>query len=186
MRRLATLLAALLVLLSGGWLGLAAAPAQAGRGSISARVRQIYEQEGAIPPCRFSSQELSAAQSAVDAYDLEYFADYIAAIQTALTLRSAGACAKKTAVAAHPQTGRTPPEVPPPATLTSPTSSDVPVPLVLLGVFALLLAGTAAVLGLGSRSGASPAGPGRWRHGSAEARYRAHRTWDSVMERFGR
>jgi hypothetical protein len=186
-RRAATLLTGLLLLLSSGWLALSAAPAQAGRGSISSRVRQVYEQYGTIPPCRFTSPQLSAAQNAVDAYDLEYFADYIAAIQTALTLRSAGACAKKQApAAAQPHKGRTPPQVPLPATLTSPTDSDVPVPLVLLGVFALVLSAAATALSLGGRRDAVTSGSGRWHHASAEARYRAQGAWDSVMARFGR
>lgn len=175
----------MLPLLLAASLGASASVAQASPGGISSRVRAAYERYGTVPPCLFSSQQLTSAQNAMDAYDLEYFADYIAAIQSALTLRAAGACSKGHAVVGAPSAGRAPPAAALPASVTSPTSSDVPVPMLLLAIFGLVLAAAATVLTLGRHS--SPqTWPARWRHGTAEARYRAENAWDAFMARLRR
>ncbi|HZU60071.1 MAG TPA: hypothetical protein VE983_03855 [Solirubrobacteraceae bacterium] len=175
-----------MALLMTGCLGLLARPAQASSGSISARIRLVYEQDGSIPPCRFTSPELTTAQNAVDAYDLEYFADYIAAIQSALTLRAAGACSPNAAPIGQPASGRTPPAAPLPATLTSPTRSGFPAALLLMAILALVLAVLAALLTLGHSRGPSYAWLDSWRHGRAEARYRAEGMWDTIRDRLTR
>src|SRR5947209_9370333 len=79
-----------LVLLLLPALLLVAAPAF---GSVYSRVLATYEQQGTIPPCTFSTPQLSAALRGVDVYGQQYFADFTAAIQTALAQRAAGACA---------------------------------------------------------------------------------------------
>lgn len=185
MRRRPLHLLALLVTLLAGWPAVSPPLAQAGSGSISSRVRQVYEQDNGIPPCRFTSTELTTAQSAVDAYDLEYFADYIGAIQTALTFRAAGACSK-TAHVSEAALGRTPPAAALPATLTSATRSGVPAPILLMAVFALVLAGGTALLTLGRRRESSAVWVARWHHATAEARYRAQEAWDTIMDRLRR
>lgn len=183
-RRALHILASLATLLAC-WPAISPPPAQAASGSISSQVRQVYEQDNGIPPCRFTSTELTTAQNAVDAYDLEYFADYIGAIQTALTFRAAGACSKM-ARGSEAVLGRTPPATALPATLTSATRSGVPAPFLLLAVFALVLAGGTAFLTLGRRSESSAVWVARWRHGTAEARYRARGAWDSFIDRLRR
>lgn len=172
--------------LAAGWAAAWAVPALATPRSISSRVRLAYEQNGTIPPCRFTSLQLTTAQNAVDAYDLEYFADYIAAIQNALTLRAAGACSKHAGLVGQSAPGRTPPAAPLPATLTSSTSSGAPVPMLLLAILGLVLVGGATAVSLARRGGSAPEWSVRWRHGTAEARYRAADLWDAVLTRVRR
>ncbi len=181
MTRRATLF---IVPLLGASLALPVGLAQAAPGNISAQVRQVYEQDQTIPACRFTSQQLTTAENTVDAYDLEYFADYIAAIQNALTLRAAGACTKHAAPIGHAPLGRTPPSAPLPATLTSSTSSGFPLPILLMAIFAVVLAVAAAILTLLRSSSAAWAG--RWRHGTADARYRAAGARDRITDRWKR
>lgn len=183
MRRLAALLC-----LVGftAWLALGPGEAVAKPGNISSRVRLVYEQRETIPPCEFTSPQLNAALNAVDSYGLEYFADYIAAIQTALTLRAAGACSKSTATGAHNQPAHIPPEAPLPASLTSATGSDFPAPILLLGILGLVLVGAASLLTLGRRTDWPAEWPDRWHHAAAEARYRAQGAWDAMLDRWRR
>jgi hypothetical protein len=159
--------------------------AQASPENVASRVRTVYEQDSTIPPCLFTSPELTTALNAVDAYGLEYFADYISAIQTALTLRAAGACSKNNA-AGRAAVGRTPPTAALPASLTSPTRSGVPAPMLLLAIIGLVLAAAAILLTLGRRSESSATWAGRWRHGTAEASYRARDVWDTITDRVKR
>lgn len=167
-RRLIAAAVAVLVLWPAS--GLAAGP-----GNVYASVLHAY-QSGSVPPCRFTSQQLSTALGDVDTYGQQYDADFIAAIQTALALRASGQCSKHhhaltVGSRAHGPAG---PQVP--ASVTAATSSGVPAPLIALGIVAAGLAcaaALAAVVGVLGGRGA----PTEWRHGWAEARYRAGGAW---------
>ena len=162
---------------------LAAFPASAiaaGPGSLYSRVLHTYQTSGSIPPCRFSSQQLAAAQSDVDTYGQQYYADFIAAIQTALAARASGTCSQshRSAVSASSGQGSSSggsapagPRVP--GSVTASTSSGVPAALVVLGILAAVLAGAAALSAAARRRGTG----GEWSHGWAEARYRAGGIW---------
>src|SRR5579859_224869 len=95
--RLALAIAASLVL-AGAFAHMAAADAYR-------EVLSIYEAEGSIPPCQFSSPQLEAALRGEDAYGAQYFADFTDAIQSALAQRASGACTRRGQVAARSQAG---------------------------------------------------------------------------------
>jgi hypothetical protein len=126
MRRARVIAAALAVSLL---LGPAAAGAATG---VYGQVLQVYEREGAIPPCQFSGEQLQTALSGVDTYGAQYFADFTQAVQTAISARAGGACAVAGGAGAAAQP-RTPVPPPPPITLTAATDSGIPLPLALLG-----------------------------------------------------
>jgi hypothetical protein len=158
----------------------ASAPARSG--DIYSQIRLAYERNGAIPTCEFTSSQLTTALNALDAYGLEYFADFIAAIQNALTLRAAGACSRSTG---HVSSARAP--IPPaaslPSSLTAATSSGAPAPILLLAGLAAVLALMAAAVGLTRERRWGRAWPASWRHGAAEARYQAEGLWDGLVAR---
>src|SRR5436305_345785 len=156
------------------WIGgalalLALSPASAGASAsagLYARVLHAYQTTGSVSACRFSSQQLSSVLGSVDTYGQQYYADFIATIQTALAARAAGQCSKthRAAIPASAARGPTGPQLPP--SVTSPTSSGVPAPLVALGILAAALA-LAALLAVLARRGT---GSSEWSHGWAEAR----------------
>lgn len=152
------------------------APAIAdGPGGLYARVLHAYQTSGSVPACQFSSSQLSTALGAVDTYGQQYYADFIAAIQTALASRAAGACSKHHHRVVSASSGGQPPGPRPPASVTSATSSGVPAPMIALGILAALgaLAGILVTLGAGA------GGSSEWRHAWAEARWRAGGIWGS-------
>lgn len=164
-------------------LPLCARPADAaGVSALYTRILHTYQAYGRIPPCEFQSPQLAAALNDVDAYGLQYYADFIEAIQTALTARASGVCSgPRQHVAAG--TGQTngdsalsrAPALP--SSVTAPTRSGLPLPLVLLLVLGALAGGSAAlILWLRSRGGEAGWAAG-WRHGAAEARYQAAGAW---------
>lgn len=158
-------------------------------GSVYSRVLATYEQQGTIPPCTFSTPQLSAALRGVDVYGQQYFADFTAAIQTALAQRAAGACAHgSTAGAAaagvfSPITARARRgQALPRGGVTAPTGAGLPAPLAVLaalaglGLIALALAALARVRGWGAGV------PGVWRHLWQEAAWRAGGVWHDFRD----
>ena len=123
--------------------------------SVYLSVLHVYESQGTIPACRFSSPQLEDALRGVDTYGAQYFADFTQAIQGALSTRAAGACSGSDAGAGSR------PSIParisgPPAQfgpLIAATSAGVPAPLVLLGVLAAALTAFGAAAGLGRARG---------------------------------
>lgn len=152
-------------------LTLALVPAAA-HASAYTDVLGVYQADGSIPPCRFSSSELAAALRGIDTYGQQYFADFTAAVQTALAQRASGACTP--GLAAHLRTGTVAaPRTPLPASVTSPTDANVPAPILALAALTLLL-GSAVGLGALARAfGWEPAWAAAWRHAWREASYRA-------------
>ena len=108
----------------------------------------MYEFRGTVPPCAFTAAQLSAALKGVDVYGQQYFSDFTNAIQTALSQRAGGACSPGASAGRSPPRPRGPPSAAcgsRPRPLTAATSAGAPLPLVLLGLVALLaLAGLAA------------------------------------------
>jgi hypothetical protein len=154
----------------------AAAPA-----TLYGRVLHLYQARGSIPPCRFSSPELASVLSSVDTYGQQYYADFIAAIQTAINARASGACSGSRHLVS-PAAGGVSAGPRLPSSVTAPTSSDAPAPLIALGIAAALLAG-AAGLGALARSRFVPSD---WSHGWAETRYRLGGAWAVLTGRLRR
>src|SRR5436305_7461147 len=98
------------------------------RASAYSKVLQTYEQKGTVPPCQFSSSELSSALKGVDTYGAQYFADFTGAIQSALTARADGQCG---ASGAQPTKIRPATHLPSPAphSVKASTASDLPAPI---------------------------------------------------------
>jgi hypothetical protein len=148
-----------------------AAPAHAG---IYERVLAVYEADAQIPPCHFTSQQLTAALKGVDTYGAQYFADFTEAVQAALAQRASGVCsgAAARANAVAPASARTP-ALRLPASATSPTDSGLPAPILAMGGLALAAALGAGLRAISRASGWEPAWAPAWRHAWAEAAYRA-------------
>ena len=163
--RLVLRLIAITALLAGGATVVTATlgPASAlGAPSAYQSVVKVYEREGQIPACQFSSGQLERALGGVDTYGAQYFADFTQAIQSALSSRAAGACSADGAPGRGPGAGRhraagrgpRPHRALPAAqqplahfpALTAATSAGVPAPLVGLAI----LAGAGALLGIGN------------------------------------
>jgi hypothetical protein len=125
-------------------LGAPPALAASAQTSIYARVLKAYENHGTVPPCQFSSQQLETALKGINTYGAQYFADFTNAVQNALAARATGVCARSEAAASVAAAGaapdRTPLKLGP---LTPGTSSGLPLPLLLMAVFA----GVAALIG---------------------------------------
>ena len=80
-----------------------ALPANEAFASAYSKVLGVYEQKGTVPPCQFSSAQLSGALKGIDTYGAQYFQDLTNAIQSALAARAGGACKRThTAVVAGP------------------------------------------------------------------------------------
>lgn len=176
MRRCRTLLAGLILCAA------LFAPAAASASAYS-RVLQSYQARGSVPPCQFTSAQLAAALRGIDTYGQQYFADFSYAVQSALAQRAAGACTG----AVHPVVAAaSAPQVPLPASATSPTNGSVPLPMLLLAGLALLaaLAGGAAVVA--RRQGWEPHWAAAWRHAWAEAGYRMAGSLEDAADRWRR
>jgi hypothetical protein len=169
-------------LITGGLAVLALWPASAGAAGPSSLYNSVlhaYQTGGSVPPCRFSSQQLETALGDVDTYGQQYYADFIAAIQTALAARASGTCSKTHRLTTPVSGGQASGGPRLPASVTASTSSGVPAPLVVLGIAAAVLACAAVLAALVGRRGA----PAEWRHGWAEARYRAGGIWSGRRRR---
>lgn len=128
-------------------LALALLPTATAGASVYTDVLHVYQLNGSIPPCRFSSAQLSAALKQIDTYGQQYFADFSGAIQNALTARAAGACS---AAALHPASSalHAPagvPAPPLPASVRTPTDSNLPAPILVMTVLVVLVAVVLAV-----------------------------------------
>lgn len=143
-----------------------------------------------IPPCRFSSAELAAAESSVPNDSQQYNPGLVSAIELALQQRADGDCAvkKRAGAGANVPVG-TP--VPPPGprlgpgsslrvgSTTASTDAGAPAPVVILAVLAgvgLLIGG---VLGVARLRGWDPRWLARSRHSWDEAGYRVSGMWSN-------
>jgi hypothetical protein len=155
-----------LALLASPAMGALAAPSPAPAASaVSAyqQVLRVYEANGAIAPCRFSSPQLERALSGLDTYGAQYFADFTNAISAALTARAAGQCGPAPARPRAPAGGTASDVVARLPSVTAPTSAGVPLPLIVLA--ALAVAGAAGGgVALARAAGRSP----RDRHRAAD------------------
>jgi hypothetical protein len=146
-----------------------ALPVPAASASPYADILHVYQTQGSIPPCRFSSPELAAALKGIDTYGQQYFADFSDAVQTALAARAAGSCAR----GVHPAlSSEAAPQAPLPASPTSATDAGPPLPILLLAALTFLIVLVAGVGALARRQGWEPAWAAAWRHACAEAGYR--------------
>lgn len=156
-------------------------PSSTAGASSYSQVLHTYQLRGSIPPCKFSSAQLSAALKGVDTYGEQYFADFTDALQSALAARASGACTPGP---------RTPAQPAPSARATSlrvgsvpaPSGADLPAPIVLMAALAAVL-GIAAMVGATARvRGWDPAWAASWRHAWAEAGYRFGGLWAEVRD----
>jgi hypothetical protein len=157
-------------------------PAGLAHASAYSAVLRTYEAQGTIPPCQFSSRVLNSALANVDTYGAQYFADFTAAIQSALDNRAAGVCSPvHIALTGGPARASALPRAELPAIGAS-TGADLPAPLVLLAVFG----GLAAIIGTGATvaraRGWDPAPAAAWRHAWHEAGYRVGGTWAEFVD----
>src|SRR5205085_6125127 len=130
------------------------------------QVLSAYQAQGSIPPCRFTSAQLSNALKGIDTYGQQYFADFTDAVQTALAQRASGAClaGAKHATAVLPPLR--------PGLLTAPTDAGVPAPILAMAVLGLAIAIALAVTAAARAARWEPEWLARWRHTCAEASYR--------------
>lgn len=165
----------------------------AGASVLYTRVLHAYQANGRIPPCEFTSPQLSSALSGVDTYGQQYYADFIAAINTALTARAGGACSgshhHRRPVAGANSAG-TPGQIPGepalPSSITAPTSSGLPLPMLLLIALGALLTAVVAVPSWARARGRELPSATGWRHGAAEVRYRIEGAWLELRDRLRR
>jgi hypothetical protein len=178
-------------------LSVAAVPAAATAASVDAQVLAVYESTGSIPPCQFSAAELSHTLHGIDTFDLVYFADFPNAIKAALDQRASGACSGAaptagsgaaptagsgaTPTAGSGATARVPlPQIP----VTAATDGSLPVPMLLLALFAILCALGVAAAWLVRRT--DPPWAAASRHSLAEAGYQLGGAWSRLSDGFSR
>lgn len=163
-------------------LAVAILPAAA-RASVYTEVLHTYQVDGSIPPCQFSSVQLSAALKGIDTYGQQYFADFSNAIQSALAARASGACnpaALRAALAAHAAPPAPAPALP--ASLTAPTDAGVPAPLLAMAAIALAVAIVLGIRAVAVAGGWEPRWTVRWRHAWGEAGYRVGGGWADFVD----
>jgi hypothetical protein len=165
-------------------LALALLPAAAAA-SVYTDVLHVYQATGSIPPCRFTSAQLSTALKGIDTYGQQYFADFSNAVQSALDARAGGACS---AAALHPSPSalRAPAGIPapqPPSSVTAPTGADLPAPILAMAIIALLVGGVLTVRWVALAAGWDPGWAVRWRHAWSEAGYRVSGGWGDFVDR---
>lgn len=141
------------------------------------KVLAVYQRTGSVPTCSFSSTELENALKGVDTYGAQYFADFTNAIQAALDQRASGACLPGTRALFGSRPSSRNPKAVVPAALTPGTGADVPAPILLLGIFVLLLALGAGAFAVAHLRGWDPGWAVAARHAWAEAGYRMGGTW---------
>jgi hypothetical protein len=151
-------------------------------------VSAAYAVSQTVPPCQFSASELQKAQDSVPNDALQYDEGLVAAIVQARQERASGACGHgATATPAFPATATAPapPPVPPLGrnsalhlgSATAASDSGWPVPIIVLVVFAGLLALTGATLSAAQLLGWDPRWVARVRHSWGEAGYRVAGIW---------
>lgn len=186
MRRLAIALTGALI---AALVSVGAAQASSVSG-LYTKVLSAYQANGRIPPCEFTSPQLEWTRNHIDTYGQQYFADFIGAIQTALTARASGACsASRTqgvagAGAARGGGSRNPPGTPAlPSSVTDSTSSGVPLLMAVLIALGAVLAAMAVLARWARARGVERGWTASRRHGAAEARYRAEGWWLEFRDR---
>jgi hypothetical protein len=164
-------------------------PVAKANASAFTAVAQVYAQTQTIPPCRFSSSELSQAESSVPTDAQQYEQDLVAAIEQARQERADGACVKRrgSAVPAArlPAGTPVPPSVPPlgqsaslnAGSATAAAGSGLPGPVAILVILGVLLVVASAVLWTGRLRGWNPAWLVRAGHSWSEAGYRIAGIW---------
>ena len=167
--------------------------AAAGVSPVYTRVLHAYQANGRIPPCEFTSQQLQSALGGVDTYGQQYYADFIGAIDAALTARAGGACsehhngtAPAGVTAGGGGSGRVPGAPALPSSITTPTTSGLPLPAILLIALGAVLGALAAASRWARARGWEPRSAAGWRHGAGEARYRIEGSWLELRERLRR
>ncbi len=164
-----------------------------GVSGLYTQVLNAYTAHGRIPPCEFTSPQLVYVLNHIDTYGQQYFADFIGAIQTALTARASGACSasgRRAGSAPAPANGggtRNPPGTPAlPSSVTASTSSGLPLLMSVLVALGAALAAVAALSRWTRTRGVEPGWATSWRHGAAEARYRTGGRWLEFLDRLRR
>jgi hypothetical protein len=146
-------------------------PASMAEANIYTQVLQVYETNATVPPCQFSSKQLESALKGVNTYGQQYFADFTAAVQTALDQRASGACAPAKRGATPAAQSPVPPLRPRP--VTAATGASLPAPMVLMAAFAAVLALLGAFAAVWWWRGWDPPWAARWRHAWGEAGHRS-------------
>ncbi len=157
-------------------------PAALARASAYTKVLQTYEQTGTIPPCQYSSAQLSSALKGVDTYGAQYFADFTNAIQSALTGRAAGQCVAGGPQRLAPATNQPAKSPSVPVSVTAATHADLPLPIALMALIGIVIVLSAAAVGLTRARGWEPAWAASWRHTWGEAGYRAGGIWSEFRD----
>jgi hypothetical protein len=172
---------------------LLAGPAGASRASgLYTRVLHAYQANGRVPPCEFTSPQLASALNGMDTYGQQYYADFIAAINAALTARAGGVCSgshHRSGIRTGRPSGGTSARIPGgalPSSVTAPTSSGLPLPMLLVIVLGALLAAAVAVPRWARVGGRGPLSDTSWRHAASEARYRMAGAWLELRDRLRR
>jgi len=159
-------------------IALALAPAAA-RASAYTDVLRVYQADGSIPPCKFSSVQLDAALKGVDTYGQQYFADFTNAVQSALAARASGACSP--GLHAFSTAGASAPSALPPS-LTSATEANLPAPILLMAALGVVIGSVLGLRALARGFGWEPAWAAGWRHAWGEASYRLSGGWEEVLD----
>lgn len=162
-------------------------PAPFSQASTYSQVLAAYQANGSIPPCKFSSAQLSSAMRAISTYGAQYFADFTNAIQTALDARAAGQCtAAASARAGGASAAATAPSALGPAIrlgpVTAATNASIPLPLLALAVLTAVLAMILALGAAARRRGWAPAWAVASRHSWQEAGYRVGGLWAEFVD----
>jgi hypothetical protein len=152
----------------------------AARASAYTEVLHTYQANGSIPPCAYSSDQLSSALKGIDTYGQQYFADFSNAVQNALAARASGACAR----GVPPVTQSAPVPAPPalPSSATAATDADVPAPIVLMAAVAAVVAAALAIRAIARAGGWEPRWTPSWRHAWGEAGYRVGGGWEDFLD----
>jgi hypothetical protein len=157
-------------------LGLAPAAAHA---SAYTDVLRVYQADGSVPPCRFSSVQLAAAMKGVDTYGQQYFADFTNAVLSALSARASGACSPgRHAFSAAGASARS--ALPP--SVTSATDANLPAPILLMATLGVVIGSALGLRALARGFGWEPARAAGWRHAWGEASYRLSGGWAELRD----
>jgi hypothetical protein len=159
-------------------IALTLAPAAA-HASAYTDVLHVYEADGSIPPCKFSSVQLAAALKGIDTYGQQYFADFTNAVQSALAARASGACSPgRHAFSSAGASARS--ALPP--SITSATNADLPAPILLMAALGVVIGSALGLRALARGLGWEPAWAAGWRHAWGEASYRLSGGWAQVRD----
>jgi hypothetical protein len=138
-------------------------------------VLHAYQQNGVVPACEFTSQQLERALRQ-NTYDAQYFNDFTSAVQSALQARASGACST---VRRRQQTAdRAGLALPAKLTsVTAATGAAIPLPMLLLAVFAVAALLGAGLVALIRWRAWDPSWAAAWRHMWSETGYRSRSIW---------